>query len=281
MTTFPKEYQYERLIRLVGPQKYAQLRRAHLLVMGVGGVGSWATEALARLDIGHFTLVDYDKVKPSNINRQLIATPGDIGRLKCEVMRERILAINPDAQVDCLAFKYLPERSQPVWARQYDAIIDAIDNITAKCHLLNEARQRQIPIVTSTGAAGRLDPTQVKITDLSHTKNDPVALQVRKKLRRDYYYPANKSFHIPAVYSEELPLAPIIGDEELTANPLASALPQGQDALRSRFLDGDDDEDRPRRHAPPYGTSSFVVGTFGMFVAGKITQILLDSTQED
>ena len=209
MPTPTKEYQYERLIRLIGPEQYRRLRRSHVLIMGTGGVGSWTAEALARLDIGRFTLVDFDTVRPSNINRQLIALPRHLGRLKCEVMRERILEINPEAEVKCLPIKYLPDRSEEVWCGQYDAIVDAIDNITAKCHLLNQARQRGIPIVTSTGAAGRLDPGQVRIADLSHTKVDPVALQVRKKLRRDYYFPANKSFHIPAVYSEEIPRHPI------------------------------------------------------------------------
>ena len=261
--TISKDHQYERLIRLIGPEDYAKLRRSHLLIMGVGGVGSWAAEALARLDIGRFTLVDYDIVRPSNINRQLIATPRQLGRLKCEVMRERILEINPEAEVTCLPIKYLPERCQEVWAGEYDAIVDAIDNITAKCHLLVEARRRNIPIVTSTGAAGRLDPSQVKITDLSHTKVDPVALQVRKKLRRDYYYPANKSFHIPAVYSEEIPRPPLDTESILPAS--------------SSFVDSDPDEDRPRRHAPPYGTVSFVVGAFGLMVAGKITELLLEN----
>ncbi|MBQ7568966.1 tRNA threonylcarbamoyladenosine dehydratase [bacterium] len=266
MPDIPKEYQYERLIRLIGADSYQRLSRAHVLIMGTGGVGSWATEALARLNIGHFTLVDYDTVRPSNINRQLIALPRHLGRLKCEVMRERILEINPEAQVICLPIKYLPARSDEVWSGQYDAIVDAIDNITAKCHLINQARQRQVPIVTSTGAAGRLDPSKVRIADLSHTKIDPVALQVRKKLRRDYYYPSNKSFHVPAVYSEEIPRPPADTAE------LISSL--GQDA-GSNIVDSDPDEDRPRRHAPPYGTSSFVVGTFGMFVAGKITELLL------
>lgn len=273
MPEIAKEYQYERLIRLIGPEQYQRLRRAHVLIMGTGGVGSWAAEALARLDIGSFTLVDFDTVRPSNINRQLIALPRHLGRLKCEVMRERILEINPEAQIRCLPLKYLPERSEEVWNGQYDAIVDAIDNITAKCHLLNQARQRHIPIVTSTGAAGRLDPSKVRIADLSHTKIDPVALQVRKKLRRDYYYPANKSFHIPAVYSEEIPRPPC-GTEEL----LAAVCDNTELNKSQNFVDSDPDEDRPRRHAPPYGTSSFVVGTFGMFAAGKIAELLLDGT---
>ena len=267
MPEIAKEYQYERLIRLIGPEQYRRLQRAHVLIMGTGGVGSWTAEALARLDIGHFTLVDFDTVRPSNINRQLIALPRHLGRLKCEVMRERILEINPEAEVKCLPLKYLPDRSEEVWnGGPYDAVVDAIDNITAKCHLLHQARQRGIPIVTSTGAAGRLDPGQVRIADLSHTKVDPVALQVRKKLRRDYYYPANKSFHIPAVYSEEIPRPPFD-----TAKLLNPADREAENA----FVDSDPDEDRPRRHAPPYGTSSFVVGTFGMFAAGKITELLL------
>ncbi len=270
--SIPHRYRYERLIRLVGPEAYEKLRSTHLLVMGVGGVGSWATEALARMGIGRFTLVDYDIVRPSNINRQLIALPRHLGRLKCEVMRERVLEINPEAQVDCLPIKYLPQRSAEVLAIKADAIIDAIDNITAKCHLINEAKRAGRPIVTSTGAAGRLDPSKVKLSDLSHTKVDPVALQVRKKLRRDYYYPANKSFHVPAVYSEELPRPPLDTSAILEEDALE---------LSSTFVDSDPDEDRPRRHAPPYGTASFVVGTFGLMVAGKISEILLASTGKD
>lgn len=267
---FSKPYQFERLIRLIGTANYEYLHSCHILVVGVGGVGSWATEALARLDIGHFTLVDYDTVRPSNVNRQLVATPSQVGRLKCEVMRERILEINPQAQVDCLPIKYLPNSSSQVLSLKVDAIVDAIDNITAKCHLINSAKQANIPIVTSTGAAGRLDPSQVRITDLSHTKIDPVALQVRKKLRRDYYYPANKSFHVPAVYSEEIPQPPY------DTNSLFSHLTENNSAKGSGdCVDNDYDEDRPRRHAPPYGTASFVVGTFGLFVAAKITEILL------
>lgn len=287
---------FERLIRLVGPDGFARLEDSHVIIAGIGGVGSWAAESLARSGVGHLTLADFDKVNPSNLNRQLTCLHDTVGLPKAEVMAQRLRKVNPWAKIDVLKMVYSPETSERFWAVRPDAVLDCIDNITYKCHLLASARKRGIPVVCSTGAGGRLNPSCVKVSDLSHTKVDPVALQVRKKLRRDYGFPANKSFHITAVWSDEAPRKPF--ELDFSALLADGSVPVSEDALAAsmvrerggsgelsaedaawlaeteRFMSG------KGRHAAPCGTSSFVTGTFGLTAAMQLVKILLAEKAE-
>ena len=263
---------FERLIRLFGLEAYKRLEAAHVAVVGIGGVGSWACEALARSAVGRITLVDFDCVNPSNLNRQLPCLYKTVGRSKAKVMAERLQEINPWAHVEWLNMVYTPTTAPDFWNLNPQFVLDCIDNVRYKCHLLNYAREHAIPIVTSTGAGGRWDPTCIKVCDLSHTKIDPMALRVRKKLRRDYSFPANKSFHIPAVYSEEEPVKPF----ELELEE-AEAVPSEAD-----YEDADVYEDVQKfstgkgRHAPTCGTSSFVTGAFGLVAAQQIVKLIIN-----
>lgn len=279
---------FERLIRLVGLEGFHKLERVHVAIVGIGGVGSWASEALARSAVGRLTLVDFDTVNPSNINRQLPCLHDTISQSKAEVMAARLSQINPWAHIEALKLVYSPATAEKFWQIKPDLVLDCIDNITYKCHLLNYARQHKIAIVTSTGAGGKIDPTRIKVCDLSHTKVDPMALRIRKKLRRDYAFPSNKSFHIPAVYSEEDPLKPFeanwaalldnICSEEEVVKDSSTSLAEHEDA--DIYEDVENFISGQGRHAPPCGTSSFVTGAFGLAAAGEIVKLILQAPLE-
>ncbi|MBQ7502659.1 tRNA threonylcarbamoyladenosine dehydratase [bacterium] len=282
---------FERLIRSVGPSGFKKLENTHLAVVGVGGVGSWAAEALARSAVGRITLLDFDRVNPSNLNRQLPCLAGcpelgaesTAGLPKTQVMARRLRSINPWSTIDALETVYCPQTADLLWDLQPDIVLDCIDNITYKCHLLNSALQRELPIVCSTGAGGRSDPTKIKVCDLSHTRNDPVALQVRKKLRRDYAFPSNRSFRIPAVYSEELPRQPFELPPQLFQDAGEAEDPLAKVRLLSKSADNAEDDEADSsclamgqgRHAPPCGTFSFVTGAFGLTAASLAVKLIL------
>lgn len=156
------------------------------MIIGLGGVGSWAAEGLARSGVGHLSLVDFDYVCITNTNRQLQAMAGTIGKRKVEVLAERFQKINPMAKIDAHLKFYNADSSADLFSAKPDFVIDAIDNITAKCHLLSFCRSNNIPVVTSVGSGGRLDPTQIRVTDLARTEGDPLARAVRKILRQKY-----------------------------------------------------------------------------------------------
>ena len=275
-----KLIQFERLIRAVGLKGLKKLENTHLAIVGTGGVGSWAAESLVRSAVGSITLIDFDKVNPSNLNRQLPCLAGSktgagstFGRPKIEVLAERLRTISPWTKTETLNMVYCPQTEHCLWDLKPDIILDCIDNITYKCHLLNAAVQKNIPIVCSTGAGGRTDPTKVRVCDLSNTKIDPVALQVRKKLRRDYRFPSNRSFRIPAVYSEELPFKPFeIPDMQLIKE-------DPEDPVQKVKLTDSENSDTMEigrgRHAPPCGTLSFATGAFGLTAASLAVRLIL------
>ena len=196
---------FDRMGRLIGEQNLLRLARAHVLVVGIGGVGSWAAESLVRSGIGIVTLVDFDDVCITNFNRQLHALEGRVGEPKAEVMAERLRQINPAAAIRVLPTFYNQETSAHVLGERPDFVIDAIDCVTSKCHLLATCRERGIGVVSSTGSGGRLDPTRIEVDDFSRTDVDPLARAVRKILRRDYGFPGEDQglFGISAVFSRE------------------------------------------------------------------------------
>jgi tRNA A37 threonylcarbamoyladenosine dehydratase len=177
----------------------------HVCVVGLGGVGSWAVEALARSAVGRLTLIDADDICLSNTNRQLFALDGQYGRGKTEVLAERCRAINPSLRVETIASFLTPANLDELLDREYDLVLDACDSFRSKVEMIAWCRRRKLPVVVSGSAGGRTDPTQVRVRDLSRTEHDALLALVRKKLRAEFNFPKNKDryFSVPAVYSLE------------------------------------------------------------------------------
>ena len=175
---------FQRLKLLIGEENFSNLTSATVAIFGVGGVGSFAVEALARSGVGHLVLIDKDNIDATNINRQIHALNSTVGKSKVEVMRERILDINPAAQVDTIQKFFLPtEAVDDFFICRYDYVIDAIDTLTAKIFLVEQCSRRGIKIISSMGAGNKLDPTRFKVADIFQTSVDPVAKIMRKKLK--------------------------------------------------------------------------------------------------
>lgn len=191
--------------RLYGRGSVATLRRRHVCVVGLGGVGSWAVEALVRSGIGRLTLVDADEVCVSNSNRQLHALDGQFGRGKAEVLAERCRAIQPGVEVRAVARFLTPANLGELLDPCPDLVIDACDSFRSKVELIAWSRRRKLPLVVVGSAGGRTDPTQVRLRDLSRTEHDAMLALIRKKLRGEFNFPKNAAryFGVPAVYSLE------------------------------------------------------------------------------
>ena len=175
--------QDERTAYLLGTDGVARIRRAAVIVFGIGGVGSYCAEALARAGIGRLTLVDFDRVSESNINRQLVALHSTVGRYKTEVMAERIRDINPDCLVDTREEMLLPENADDFDLSGYDFVVDAVDTVAAKVELAVRGERCGVPVVSCMGAGNKLDPTQFTVADIYETSGDPLARVMRKELR--------------------------------------------------------------------------------------------------
>ena len=188
---------YSRTLKLIGEEGLSRLKNSSVMIVGVGGVGSFAAEAIARAGVGNITVMDGDTVQPSNLNRQLIALTSTLGRNKAEVMAERINDINPETSVTALARFYKEDDELDLTA--FDWIIDAIDSVDAKTALIKTAIEKDVNIVSAMGAAGKFD-TQFKIADISKTSTCPLAKVMRKRLREEGIE------HLPVVYSEEKPV---------------------------------------------------------------------------
>lgn len=200
---------YERrfggVARLYGEQGAAKLRTANVCVVGIGGVGSWAVEALARTGIGHLTAVDLDMVAESNTNRQIHALGDIYGKAKVEAMAERVRAINPDCAVTCIEDFVSHENLPQIIHPGFDVVIDAIDQTTIKAAMIAHCHQIHIPIIVSGAAGGQMDPTQIRIADLSQTIQDPLLARVRSILRKTYGFNrgGKGKFGVSAVFSTE------------------------------------------------------------------------------
>ena len=191
---------FDRTKKLIGEENFSKLSAATVAIFGIGGVGSFTVEALARSGIGHLILIDKDNVDETNINRQIHALNSTIGKPKVEIMRQRILDINPNAKVDAIKKFYLPnENADDFFICGYDYVVDAIDTITAKINLAVECGRRKIPLISSMGAGNKLDSTRFKVADIYKTSVDPVAKVMRKKLR-EFGVESLK-----CVYSDEVP----------------------------------------------------------------------------
>jgi len=174
---------FQRLKILIGDENFFKLTAATVAIFGVGGVGSFAAEALARSGVGRLILIDADNIDETNINRQIHALTSTVGRPKVAAMRERIQQINPAAQVVTIQKFFLPDNAEDFFVCQYDYVIDAIDTLTAKIFLAQECQRRGVKIISSMGAGNKLDATRFKVSDIFQTSVDPVAKIMRKKLR--------------------------------------------------------------------------------------------------
>ena len=204
------EEKFGSLARVYGEAALAQIRHSHICIVGIGGVGSWAVEALARSGVSQLTLVDGDSISRSNSNRQIHTLESTLGKAKTEVMRARVLDINPECVVHSIDTNIDDDNLREILERQhegkhYDAVIDAIDSIKFKATMIYCCKRNKIPIVTTGGAGGLTDPTLIEIKDLTKTWNDPLAASVRARLRFKYHYTRNlqRSFGVPCVFSSE------------------------------------------------------------------------------
>ena len=192
------------IARLYGKDGLAKLRAAHVAVIGVGGVGSWSAEALARSGIGKLTLVDLDEVCITNTNRQIHALEGSINKAKVSELALRIHRINPECTVYARTEFFTSQSANSILSGGFDYLIDAIDGLTNKCLLIDECRRRKIPIITCGAAGGRRDGTAVRVTDLTRAKYDKLLFKVRKQLRQKHGFPrGTKKWQLPCVYSAE------------------------------------------------------------------------------
>jgi tRNA threonylcarbamoyladenosine dehydratase len=198
------------IARLYGIAAMEKIRTAHVLVIGIGGVGSWVAESLARSGVGALTLVDLDDVCVTNINRQVLAVNSTVGRFKVEVMKERILEINPYCEVSTMQCFFSLKNIHEVFNKNYDYVVDACDDFTNKCYLIDHCRKTKLPLVVMGGAGGKTDPTQIAVTDMAVSSNDRLLARLRKKLRQEFSFPLENQggFGVWAVWSRERAVYP-------------------------------------------------------------------------
>ena len=244
--------------RLFGVNGQERLKQAHVCVVGIGGVGSWAVEALARTGVGAITLVDLDDVCISNVNRQLHAVTGEFGKPKIIVMTQRVLAINPDCHVHALHSLFTKSTADEILATRYDGLLDAIDSPSLKALLIARSREGGIPVVTTGGAGGRRDPAAVRVEDMARTTHDALLQTTRKILRAEYGFPrGEKKFGVPCVYSPEAPVFP-------AKDGSVCERPEPGSNLRLDCRSG-------------YGTACFVTGAFGFAAAAEIVKLIVEA----
>ena len=234
------ENRFDRTEMLIGKDGLSCLSKSKVLIFGIGGVGGYVTEALARSGVGSMVLVDNDTVSVTNINRQIIATDSTVGMYKTEVMKTRILDINPEAQVEVRNCFYLPENAEEFDFSQYDYIVDAIDTVTGKLALVQAAKQAGTPIICCMGTGNKLDASAFRVEDISKTSMCPLARIMRKELGK------RGIKHLKVVYSQEEALTPTGWEEEAAAIG--------------------------KRQIP--GSVSFVPGAAGLILAGEVIQDL-------
>lgn len=206
---------FSRTEMLIGKENLNKIKNSKVAIFGIGGVGSYVVEGLARAGVGNFILVDNDKVAESNLNRQIIATTKTIGKLKVEVAKERILEINPEAKVEVFTEFFMPE-SPELFDNTVDYIVDAIDTVTAKIELIMRANNLNIPIISCMGTGNKLDPTKFEVTDIYKTSVCPLAKVMRKELK------ARGIRKLKVLYSKEEPIKPLANNEENTKQIPAS-----------------------------------------------------------
>lgn len=244
-------HKFSRTELLIGTEGLQKLVKAKVAVFGIGGVGTYVVEGLARSGVGHMVLIDDDRICLTNINRQIHATTKTVGKFKVDMMRERILDINPEADVKTFQTFYLPEQANELIANDYDYIVDAIDTVTAKIDLVMQAYERHIPIISSMGAGNKLDPTRFEVADIYSTSVCPLAKVMRKELRKRGI-PALK-----VVYSKEQPLEPIVTENSSCATGCICPV-------------GTTRKCTARNQIP--GSIAFVPSVVGLIMAGEVVK---------
>ena len=244
-----KQDQFIRTRLLIGDEPLNRLAAAKVAVFGVGGVGGFCVEALARAGVGTLHLYDDDTVSESNLNRQIAALHSTVGQPKAEVVAERVRDINPDCKVEAIRMFYLPQNADQVDLSQYDYVVDCIDTVAAKLELVSRCTTLQVKIISAMGSGNKLDPTAFEITDISKTQGCPLARVMRKELRKRGIQ------HLKVVYSREEPLSP--------ARPIETEAPAGTDTRPGSTA----------RRATP-GSISFVPAAAGLVLASAVIRDL-------
>ena len=250
--TINHDFRFGGIGRLYGPGSMERLQKACVCIIGIGGVGSWTAEALARSGIGKLKLVDLDDVCESNINRQIHALDGSIGQAKVDAMAKRCRLINPNCRVETVSTFFTARTANDILFQDVDFVMDAIDSFRHKTALVVTCREKGIPLIVSGGAGGRIDPTQIRIDDLARSYNDPLLARLRKALRTKHGFPRDtrRKFKIDCVFSPEEAKFPEVCETE-----------EGG----SHRLDC----------SSGYGAATHVTGTFGFFAAARIVEKLI------
>ena len=230
---------------LLGSEAMEKLKNAHVAVFGLGGVGGYVAEALARCGVGNLDLVDHDTISPTNINRQILATHDTVGMDKAEAAAQRAKAINPDCNANALKIFYLPETADQFDFTKYDYVVDAIDTVTGKMMLIKAAKDAGTPIISSMGTGNKLDPTAFRVADIHETSVCPLARIIRKECRK------RGIEKLKVVYSTEDPIKLELAPDD----PAWAELPEGRNALP--------------------GSVCFVPATAGMIIAGEVIKDLI------
>lgn len=242
--TTPYLARFNALARLYSFEGLERISRSHVCVIGLGGVGSWAVEAFARSGVGELTLIDLDDICVGNTNRQLHALEGEFGKPKVDVMARRVKAINPDCNIHPLHSFFLKSNASEILQTKFDFVLDAIDSPARKCLLIAGCRERGISVITIGASAGRRDPTQIQVADLSVSSHDRLLQEVRKKLRVRHGFPRREAFGVECVFSKEEIVYP-------------NCEPADEPDLRLDCETG-------------FGTACFVTGAFGLIAASRI-----------
>ena len=246
--------QFSRTELLIGKEGMQRLQDARVAVFGIGGVGGYTVEALARSGVGTLDLIDDDKVCLTNINRQIYATRKTVGKYKVDVAKERILEINPEAKVNIYKTFYLPDTAEQFDFSQYDYVVDAIDTVSGKLQLVVQAEQAGVPVISSMGAGNKMDPTAFRVADIYKTSVCPLAKVMRRELKK------RGINHLKVVYSQEKPLVPI-EDTEISCRTNCIC-PPGTERTCAQ-----------RRQVP--GSNAFVPSVVGLIIAGEVVKDLI------
>ncbi|SDM86555.1 tRNA A37 threonylcarbamoyladenosine dehydratase [Fictibacillus solisalsi] len=246
-------HQFSRNELAIGEDGLEALKGSTVGILGIGGVGSFSAEALARAGIGKLILVDKDVVDITNVNRQIHALLSTVGQSKVELMKQRIADINPDCEVIALEMFYTEETYEQFFDYDLDFVVDASDTITYKVHLAKECLKRKIPIISSMGVANKLDPTRLRITDISKTSYDPIARVVRQRLRKEGIHKG-----VTVVFSDEIPV-------QIREDIREKIVPENAPGIRKAKM--------------PPSSNSFVPSVSGLFMAGHVVNTLLETHQ--
>ncbi|MDO4490649.1 MAG: tRNA threonylcarbamoyladenosine dehydratase [Lachnospiraceae bacterium] len=255
-----KETAFSRTERVIGRENLEKLKNARVAVFGVGGVGGYVVEALARSGVGALDLIDSDDVNISNLNRQILALHSNIGRLKVEVAAERVKDINPDCQVRIYPVFYLPETKDQFDFREYDYVVDAIDTVAGKLALVEQATEAGTPIICSMGAGNKMDPAAFQVADIYKTSVCPLAKVMRRELKK------RGIKKLKVVYSEEQALSPCVYEEEQA--------PESSCQLQEKTGKA------PAKRVTP-GSVAFVPSAAGLILAGEVVRDLISFDPEN